>query len=96
MARREPLPCGVSFLSGEFDNEILAQIFYAGYRVGEISCPTKYFEEASSIDLKNSIVYGLGVIATALKYRFQKWNCVKLGLFSGLKEDRETVYYRKV
>jgi len=55
-----------------FDNEILAQILYFGYRIGEISCPTKYFEEASSIDLKNSMVYGLGVLRTTLKFRAQK------------------------
>ena len=64
-----------------FDNQMLAQIIYAGYEVAEITCPTKYFVEASSINLKNSIIYGLGVIATSLQYRLQKWNLVKLKIF---------------
>ncbi len=51
-----------------FDNEILAQIFKAGFAVGEISCPTKYFPEASSINFRRSIVYGLGVIGITLRY----------------------------
>ena len=51
-----------------FDNEILAQIFKSGFAVGEISCPTKYFPEASSINLRRSIIYGLGVIGTSLRY----------------------------
>ena len=65
-----------------FDNEMLAQILYFGYRVGEISCPTKYFEEASSIDLSNSVVYGLGVLRTTLMFRAQKWGMGRYGLFS--------------
>lgn len=50
-----------------FDNQIIAQIFYFGYRVGEISCPTKYFPEASSINFSRSMKYGLGVLNTALR-----------------------------
>ena len=46
-----------------FDNQMLSQIFYAGFEVAEITCPTKYFEEASSINLKRSAIYGLGVLA---------------------------------
>lgn len=56
-----------------FDNQMLAQIWYAGFEIAEITCPTKYFDEASSINLKNSIVYGLGVTRTAIQYRLQKW-----------------------
>ncbi len=56
-----------------FDNQMLAQIFYAGFEIGEITCPTKYFKEASSINLRRSIKYGFGVLGTSLQYRFQKW-----------------------
>lgn len=56
-----------------FDNQMLAQIWYAGYEIAEITCPTKYFKDASSINLKNSSIYGLGVLKTSLQYRLQKW-----------------------
>ena len=52
-----------------FDNQMLAQALHRGFRVGEISCPTKYFAEASSINLRRSIVYGLGVLRTSAQYR---------------------------
>ena len=55
-----------------FDNQMLAQIFYAGYEIAEITCPTKYFEEASSINFKRSVKYGMGVLTTSLKYFFNK------------------------
>jgi glycosyltransferase involved in cell wall biosynthesis len=55
-----------------FDNQMLAQIIWHGYRIGELSCPTKYFEEASSINFRRSVVYGLGVLKTALQFRMQK------------------------
>lgn len=55
-----------------FDNQILAQIIYAGYNIGEISCPTKYFPEASSINLVRSIVYGLGVLKTSFMFFLRK------------------------
>lgn len=66
-----------------FDNQMLAQIWYAEYEIAEITCPTKYFTEASSINLKNSFIYGLGVIKTSLQYRLQKWGVVKLKIFKG-------------
>ena len=56
-----------------FDNQIVAQIFDKGFSIGEITCPTKYFEEASSINLSRSITYGFGVLHTAFRYRFHKW-----------------------
>jgi glycosyltransferase involved in cell wall biosynthesis len=56
-----------------FDNQMLAQIFYAGYEIGEVTCPTKYFEEASSINFARSTTYGLGVLWTSVKYRLAKW-----------------------
>ena len=55
-----------------FDNQMISQIFYAGFEVAEITCPTKYFEEASSINLKRSAIYGLGVLATSIKHRLNK------------------------
>ena len=55
-----------------FDNQMLAQIMFKGYEIGEITCPTKYFEDASSINFKRSSIYGFGVIMTTLKYFFTK------------------------
>nr|WP_283937959.1 glycosyltransferase family 2 protein [Sphingomonas caseinilyticus] len=56
-----------------FDNEMVAQAMWAGFKVGEISCPTKYFPEASSINFRRSCIYGLGVLRTALVYRLCRW-----------------------
>jgi glycosyltransferase involved in cell wall biosynthesis len=64
-----------------FDNEISAQIFYAGFEIAEITCPTKYFEEASSINFKRSSVYGLGVMWTSIQYFFQKLGWGKFKIF---------------
>src|SRR5215471_18296993 len=55
-----------------FDNEMLAQCICFGFRIGEISCPTKYFQEASSINLRRSVKYGFGVLATTLKLGLQR------------------------
>lgn len=55
-----------------FDNEMVAQIFYKGYEIGEVTCPTKYFEEASSINFRRSSIYGLGVLRTSVLYFFTK------------------------
>ena len=64
-----------------FDNEMLAQIFYKGYEIAEVTCPTKYFEEASSINLRRSAIYGLGVLRVSLVYRLNKWGLLKSNLF---------------
>lgn len=64
-----------------FDNQMVAQIFYAGYEIAEITCPTKYFEDASSINLRRSIQYGLGVLATSCQYALQKSGLVKFRIF---------------
>ena len=64
-----------------FDNQMLAQIFWAGYEIGEITCPTKYFEEASSINLRRSTIYAFGVIGTSIMYRLCKWHICKSKLF---------------
>jgi glycosyltransferase involved in cell wall biosynthesis len=55
-----------------FDNQMLAQIFYAGFEIAEVTCPTKYFKEASSINFKRSTTYGLGVLAVSIGYALQK------------------------
>lgn len=55
-----------------FDNEMVAQIFFKGYEIGEVTCPTKYFEEASSINFKRSSIYGLGVLRTSFLYFLTK------------------------
>lgn len=64
-----------------FDNQFLAQIFYKGFEVAEITCPTKYFEEASSINFKRSVFYGLGVLKTSVQYFVSKNNIYKSKLF---------------
>lgn len=65
-----------------FDNQMLAQIFYKGYEIGEVTCPTKYFDEASSINFRRSVKYGLGVLSTALLYRFNKWGILRSRIFN--------------
>lgn len=65
-----------------FDNEIIAQIFDKNYEIAEITCPTKYFEEASSINFKRSMKYGLGVLKVSLLYRLNKWGIYKDPIFS--------------
>lgn len=64
-----------------FDNQVLAQVFWKGYEVGEISCPARYFEGCSSINFKRSIVYGWGVLITSVSYRLHKWNIIRSKLF---------------
>lgn len=56
-----------------FDNQMIAQIFDKGFEIGEVTCPTKYFPEASSINFKRSSIYGLGVLHTSIVYRLHKW-----------------------
>jgi glycosyltransferase involved in cell wall biosynthesis len=69
-----------------FDNELLAQIFYRGYEIAEITCPTKYFDEASSINFKRSSIYGLGVLRVSMQYFLNKAGIAKYKLFKGLKK----------
>jgi glycosyltransferase involved in cell wall biosynthesis len=64
-----------------FDNQMIAQIFYAGFEIGEVTCPTKYFEEASSINFSRSVKYGLGVIGVSFAYRLSKWGMLRSRLF---------------
>jgi len=64
-----------------FDNQMLAQLIWFGYRIGEVSCPTKYFPEASSINLRRSFIYGLGVLKTSIQFRLQKWGILSSSIF---------------
>lgn len=65
-----------------FDNEMISQIFMNGYEIGEVTCPTKYFEEASSINLTRSMKYGRGVLRVSLMHRFHKWGLIKSKLYN--------------
>jgi glycosyltransferase involved in cell wall biosynthesis len=79
-----------------FDNQMLAQCVHFGFHIGEVSCPTKYFEEASSINFRRSVQYGFGVLATTLQFALQKWGLSDSPLFSAngrkLESERE-IYY---
>ncbi|GAB3910168.1 glycosyltransferase family 2 protein [Larkinella knui] len=60
-----------------FDNEMIAQIFHKGFEIAEVTCPTKYFKEASSINFRRSSIYGLGVLAVSLRYRLHRWGIMR-------------------
>jgi hypothetical protein len=67
-----------------FDNQMLAQIIYCGFRIGEVSCPAKYFAEASSINFVQSCIYGLGCLRTALQFRFTRIGLAHSRVFRAL------------
>lgn len=77
----ETLPLNENSDDFVFDNEMLAQAIYFGFRMGEISCPTRYFEDASSINFRRSVKYGFGVLATSAKFRLQKWGAANFAIF---------------
>jgi glycosyltransferase involved in cell wall biosynthesis len=64
-----------------FDNQMLAQIWWQGYSIGEVSCPTKYFAEASSITLSRSIKYGFGCLSTGMQFRLARWGILRAQIF---------------
>ncbi len=64
-----------------FDNQMICQIFRKGYEIGEVTCPTKYFDEASSINFKRSSIYGLGCLLTSLQYWLDKRGIAKFEIF---------------
>lgn len=68
-----------------FDNEMLSQIIYAGFPIAEVTCPTKYFEEASSINLPRSMKYGLGVLRVSVLHRLQLMGLLRHRLYKGIK-----------
>jgi len=65
-----------------FDNQLLSQAIFADFRIGEITCPAKYFKEASSINFVRSIRYGIGCLLTAIQFRLAKWNLVRSKTFA--------------
>lgn len=73
-----------------FDNQMLAQIFWHGFTIGEVSCPTKYFPEASSINLRRSIKYGFGCLSTGARFRLAKWGLGRSKLFPPLVKPAVT------
>jgi glycosyltransferase involved in cell wall biosynthesis len=77
----ETLPIGDNSNGFVFDNQMLSQALYFGFSVGEISCPARYFPDASSIGLWSSVIYGLGVLRTSLEYRGSKWGLLDSPLF---------------
>ncbi|HVS95472.1 MAG TPA: glycosyltransferase family 2 protein [Puia sp.] len=69
-----------------FDNQMLSQIIYLGYEIAEITCPTRYFEEASSINFRRSVVYGLGVLQVSVVHRLCKWGVMKREMYKPRNE----------
>src|ERR1700758_59575 len=74
-----------------FDNQMLAQCVHFGFRIGEVSCPTKYFKEASSINFRRSVNYGFGVLATTLQFALQRFGLAHLPRFSRQGRKLEAV-----
>lgn len=97
-ARRvlEQLPLEENSDDFVFDNEILAQAIYFNYRIGEVSCPTRYFAEASSIGFARSLRYGLGVLATSMRFRLQKLKLGKFRIFNPGGSKLSKDYYERV
>jgi len=79
-----------------FDNELLAQAIYFNFNVGEISCPTRYFAEASSINFRRSVVYGMGVLWTSLCFRLQTWGVASFRIFAHSPEQPMKNYYSEI
>lgn len=84
----QTLPLEVNSNDFLFDNQMLAQIIYAGYSIGEITCPTLYFEDASSISPGRAVKYGLGVLATSFEYRANKLKLATSRRFAPLNDLR--------
>jgi glycosyltransferase involved in cell wall biosynthesis len=79
------LSCSDDFV---FDNQMIVQALYFGFHVGEISCPTKYFKEASSINFQRSVTYGFGVLRTALDLRLKRWHLANPPFLSDVPNER--------
>ena len=79
-----------------FDNQMIAQAVIFGFRIGEISCPTKYFEEASSINFNCSVQYGLGVLATTMSFVAHKMGIVRLPRFGARGRKLSQEYYSQL
>jgi hypothetical protein len=79
-----------------FDNQIIAQVAMSGFRIGELSCPTKYFKEASSINFRRSMTYGFGVLATTARFVAHKHRLARSRLFEGRGRKVNLHYYTGV
>src|SRR5687767_969896 len=90
----ERLPLDANSDDFVFDNEVLAETAWLGYRIGEVSCPTRYAPDASSIDFLHCVLYGIGCLKTALVFRLSRWGFVRSKLFPrdrwrrGITDDR--------
>lgn len=92
----EKLPIHVNSDDFVFDNEMLAQTVHFGFRLGEISCPTRYFPEASSINFRRSVIYGFGVLGTAVSFRLQKLGWAKFRIFEDVGRLAPDDYYDEI
>ncbi len=77
----ETLPLAANSDDFVFDNQMLAQVHYFGFRIGEVSCPTRYETDSSSISFRRSCRYGLGVLATSVLFRLAKWGWARPAIF---------------
>jgi glycosyltransferase involved in cell wall biosynthesis len=92
----ETLPLAANSDDFMFDNEMLAQVLFFGFRIGEISCPTRYFAEASSINFSRSVVYGMGVLWTSVRFVLQRWGVSEFPIFRPEAPSPAEGYYREV
>jgi glycosyltransferase involved in cell wall biosynthesis len=92
----ESLPLEANSDDFVFDNEMLAQIIHFRFRLGEISSPTRYFPEASSINFSRSVKYGFGVLSTSLRFRLNRMGLVRPGIFRKQNESDSVEYYKQI
>ena len=92
----EELPLNENSDDFVFDNQILAQVVHFGFRVGEISTPTRYFAEASSINFSRSVRYGLGVLATSVSFRLNRMKLVRPRIFRSRGQRLSSNYYKEI
>jgi glycosyltransferase involved in cell wall biosynthesis len=92
----ETLPLEANSDDFVFDNEMLAQIIFMGFQIGEVSCPTRYSSESSSIGFSRSVRYGLGVLMTSMKFRLHRWRLLNSPLFLRRESRQLSDYYREI
>jgi hypothetical protein len=92
----EALPLNENSDDFVFDNQMLAQVVHFGFRVGEISTPTRYFAEASSINFSRSVRYGLGVLATSLQFRLHRMKIIRSRIFKVRGQKLISNYYKEI
>lgn len=85
----ETLPLDQNSDDFVFDNQMLAQAVYAGFSIGEVSCPTKYFDDASSINFRRSVIYGLGVLRVSILFRLTCLGFLMDKIYLGLKRNQQ-------